>query len=180
MKRRKIGNILLIGILCILLFVTGCQSSAQPNASLQEVYQAVKDAYGDNYAPDVAYTEEQIEEILGIKPELYTEIYAEVPMISARADCFIAAQAADGKADELEQAVEAYRENLVSNSMQYPMNQPLVQSSQVVRTGDYVFFVLLGDIPMEVYETGDDAAILEAAQEQIQIGVDAIKQAVKK
>ena len=48
-----------------------------------------------------------------------------------------------------------------------------VQASEVVRHGDYVFFVLLGEIPFEAEEQGDDA-ILEAAKKGVKIGVDTI------
>ena len=63
--------------------------------------------------------------------------------------------------------------------MQYPMNQIKVQASRVEQVGNYVFFILLGDIPMEVEEKGEDA-ILAAAKEQAQIAVDAINKVLTK
>ena len=65
------------------------------------------------------------------------------------------------------------RDYQINDAFQYPANMVKVQASEVVRHGDYVFFVLLGEIPFEAEEQGDDA-ILEAAKKGVKIGVDTI------
>ena len=78
------------------------------------------------------------------------------------------------KAEEAKKALDAYRETLVNDTMQYPMNISKIQSSQVYVVGDYVFFIMLGQIPDEMLEQGDESEMLKASQEQNQIAIDAI------
>ena len=61
---------------------------------------------------------------------------------------------------------------MVENSVNYPMNVAKVQAGQVVRHGDYVFYVMLGkyDDRMDVSE--EDS--VKFAKEQVQIGLDTI------
>ena len=53
------------------------------------------------------------------------------------------------------------------------MNISKVQASEVVRHGDYVFFVMLGTASEESQEQGEEAA-LQSAQEENKKAVDAI------
>ena len=53
------------------------------------------------------------------------------------------------------------------------MNISKVQASEVVRHGDYVFFVMLGTASEEAQEQGEEAA-LQSAQEENKKAVDAI------
>jgi len=94
--------------------------------------------------------------------------------MSAHVDTFIGIKAKEGKADAVEADLNAYRDNVVENSMQYPMNEEKVKASEVVRKGDYVFFVMLGQIPDE---TITDTATF--AKEQMQIGLDKIEELFK-
>ena len=41
-----------------------------------------------------------------------------------------------------EKALTSYRDYLINDSLQYPMNVPKVNASSVLREGDYVFFVI--------------------------------------
>lgn len=148
------------------------------NVSLVDIHEAVKEAYGDAYYPNMQYDETQIEELFGLSSYIYDEVIAEGPMISANVDTFIAVKAKDHKADEVESKLNEYRDNLVNDTMQYPTNKVKIQASQVVKRGDYVFFILLGEIPMEVQEQGDEA-IFEEAQKQTNIAIEAIDKSLK-
>ena len=88
-------------------------------------------------------------------------------------DTFIAVHPTEGNEQNVEDALNAYRDNLVNNSMQYPANQVKVEASRVETVGDYVFFLMLGSIDLEIE---DEAEMLTAYQEQNQIAVDAIKE----
>lgn len=169
----------LAGILGIMIACTACTGTQQPETSVEETTQrsvaikelhtAVKEAYGENYIPSVmAYDEETMESVFGISDDLYEEFVAEAPMISVHVDTFVAIKAAEGKAEEVEQLLTAYRENLVNNSMQYPMNLNKVEGSRVYRNGDYVFYIMLGSLD----GTEEDVA---AAESQNQIAVDVIE-----
>ncbi len=93
-------------------------------------------------------------------------------MISAHVDTFIAIKAKEGKGEEVEKALTSYRDYLINDSLQYPMNVPKVNASSVLREGDYVFFVMLGQIKDDMAEEED---MLKQAQESNQLAIDAIK-----
>lgn len=149
------------------------EPATTPAPALSEIHEAVKAAYGENYLPDMPLDSELLANLKIIPADLYSEFIAEVPMISANADEFMAFKAAEGKADDLEKALNAYKDYLINESFQYPVNKVRVQASEVVRHGDYLFFVLLGPVDMETEEQGDDA-ILNAAKDGVKIGVDVI------
>ena len=104
---------------------------------------------------------------------MYETYVAEGPMISVHVDTFAAVEAKEGQADAVEQAFADYREAQLTQSAQYPMNLPKIEASQVVRHGNYVFFVMLGTPSAEAEMEGEEAA-LESAREQNQIAVDVI------
>ena len=142
------------------------------DATLNDIYAAVKEAYGENYLPNMAVQSQQLQEVYGINTENVDEFIMEIPMISAHVDIFGAFKAKEGKGEEVEQELLAYQDKLVNESLQYPMNQAKVNSSQVVRHGDYVFFVMLGAIDESENSTEEQAN--EFAQKQTQIAVDTI------
>lgn len=179
-------------MICTLLVVvsltglTGCQ--ANPGAAtgsettvaetvvkinLADIHTAVKTAYGESYIPNMEYDEQTLLDIYGIGKDLYDSYIAEGPMISVHVDNFVAIEAKKGKGEEVEKLLAAYRDNLIKDSMQYPMNIAKVQASEVVRHGDYVFFIMLGAISDEA-ETMDEEAALTFAKEENQIAVKTI------
>ena len=140
--------------------------------TLQEVYEAVKVAYGENYVPSMAMEEQQLSEVCGINMENVDSYIAEGPLMSAHVDTFIGLKAVEGKGADVEKNLTDYQASLQEDALQYPMNMAKVNSSQVVRHGDYVFFVMLGAFD-ERGETTEEQQ-LEFAQEQTKIGVDTI------
>ncbi len=141
---------------------------------LSAIHEAVKTAYGEMYLPNMPLDPEYIASMKSIPADLYSEYIVEMPMISANADEFMAFKAAEGKADDLETALNAYKDYLINESFQYPTNKVRVQASEVIRHGDYLFFVLLGGgVSIETEELGEDA-ILKDARDQVKIGVDVI------
>lgn len=163
---------------------TSCGNTKQPETtieettvpvSLTELHEAVKEAYGDNYLPQMQYDAELFSNVFGITEELYEEFVAEAPMISAHADIFVAVKAKEGKAEEVEQILDTYQENLVNNSLQYPMNLGKVEGARIYRNGDYVFYFILGGYP----EDGSEIDV-DTAKEQNQIAVDTIEEILGK
>ena len=147
---------------------------------LKDVYEAVKGAYGEDYLPNMAIDEDTLKNTYGINMDDVVEYKAEVPMISANVDTFIGIQAKEGKADDVEAALNTYRDKLVNESMQYPTNQYKVNASRVIKSGNYVFFVMLGANNDTLMETGDEAALKQHAEQQTQKAVDAINSALSK
>lgn len=127
--------------------------SGKPEASQQGMddkllasYEAVKKAMGENYIPSAPIDATQLSEVYGVSEELIENVIAEGPMISVNVDTFIAVKAKEGKGEDVEKALNAYRDVLVADTMQYPMNLAKIQASKVIRDGDYVYFTLVGGI----------------------------------
>lgn len=172
--KKKVLALILAGVCAFGL--VGCgkeEKKKEVNVDITEVHNSVKEAYGETYYPNQTYDTNTIEQMFGVKEDLYEKAIAEGPMMSFSVDTFVAIKAKSGKGSEVKKALTDYREKLVNDSMQYPTNKVKIQASQVVSYDDYVFFILLGDIPMEVEEQGDEA-ILEAAKSENQKAIDAI------
>lgn len=162
-----------------LAVMTGCQAKPKPETvpakkvELEEVYTAVKQAYGEEYIPSAAYDEQAMKELFGISPDLYVSYIAEGPMISTHVDQFVLMEAKDGMGEEVEKLLNAYRDSQLNDAFQYPMNLPKIEASAVVRHEDYVFFVMLGTPSMESLDQGEEEA-LKSAIEKNQIAIDKI------
>lgn len=140
---------------------------------LKKVYEAVKEAYGEDYIPSMIFDETMLEGMLGITKDQYDACVAEGPMISAHVETFIGIKAKEGKTEEVAEKLNEYRDRLLEDSFQYPINMPKLEASQVITHGDYVFFVMLGSPDAEAEEQGEDAA-LESAKKKNQIAIDII------
>lgn len=149
------------------------QGAESTDETLNQLHSAVKKAYGEQYIPSMAYDETMLEEMFGVKKDWYDAYIAEGPMISVHVETFIGIKAKEGKTGDVAAALESYRKSQLESGVQYPMNLPKVEASQVVTHGDYVFFVMLGGADLDAEEQGEDAA-LQSARDQNQIGIDVI------
>lgn len=146
--------------------------------TLSSIHNVVKKAYGDDYIPSMAYDATALEEQFGIKLDWYTDIIAEGPMMSMNVDTFVAVQANKNNVNDVVDALEQYRDRLINETLQYPMNLPKINASQVLKIDNNVFFIMLGVIPDDTEET--EEALLKAAKTQNEIAVKAIKKAMNK
>lgn len=126
---------------------------------MEDLKAVVTDLLGENYFPNMSLDPQMLEGLVGITPDMYEDYLAEMPMISTNVDTLIVVKAADGQVDAVEEALNAYRDRQVGNTMQYPQNVGKVQASKVGRTGDYVIFTLLGGDVMDLLDQGDEAVI---------------------
>jgi len=106
--------------------------------------QTVVDALGDQYWPNMQVDAETLEMVFGITPDLYDDYMAEMPMISTNVDTLLIIKAKDDKIAAVEEALNAYREAKVADTMQYPTNLGKIQASRIQTFGKYVCFVQLG------------------------------------
>ena len=157
---------------------TATQSPKDAAKALQSAKKAVTDALGDSYWPDSEIPEEMLNETYGVSADLYDAYLGEAPMISVNVDTLLIIHAKDGKVEDVENALNAYRDNLVNNTMQYPMNLGKIQASRIERVGDYVCFVQLGADISSVEEQGDDA-VITYCQEQNELALEAIRQTLE-
>lgn len=159
---------------------TSVESTEAENAGtpLQNAKKAVTDALGDDYWPDSEIPEEMLNETYGVSADLYDAYLGECPMISVNVDTLLIIHAKDGKVEDVENALNAYRDSLVNDTMQYPMNLGKIQASRVERIGDYVCFVQLGADTSSVEEQGDEA-VITYCQEQNELALEAIRQTLE-
>ena len=159
---------------------TSVESTEAGNAGtpLQNAKKAVTDALGDDYWPDSEIPEEMLNETYGVSADLYDAYLGECPMISVNVDTLLIIHAKDGKVEDVENALNAYRDNLVNDTMQYPMNLGKIQASRVERIGDYVCFVQLGADTSSVEEQGDEA-VITYCQEKNELALEAIRQTLE-
>ena len=177
MKKTLKHMLVCVVLVTAMVMAVGCKKEETPvaaNVAIADIVDAVKGAYGENYLAQMELDAVTLEELYGVKPEMYTEVYGAMPMMSAQVDTFIAVRAAEGQADAVEAALNSYREYLLADTFQYPVNLPKIAGSKVYRNGDYVFFIMLGEMPMEVIDQGDDAAKAHA-EEQNNIAIQTIE-----
>ncbi|MBD5459690.1 MAG: DUF4358 domain-containing protein [Lachnospiraceae bacterium] len=164
----------------------GGEGESQPDAddsqqtqgdSLKYLRDAVVEVLGDNYWPNTEITPERLEEVYGIKPDMYDAYFGETPMISVNVDTLIIIRAKEGQVDAVEEALNAYRDVQVSDTMQYPMNVGKIQASRIEVLGNYVCFVQLGADTEAAMEEGDEAVIDQCLQEN-ERAIDAIEKAI--
>ena len=156
----------------------GTQNSSDVAKALQGAKKAVTDALGDNYWPDSEIPEEMLNDTFGVSADLYDAYLGESPMISVNVDTLLIIHAKDGKVEEVENALNAYRDHLVNNTMQYPMNLGKIQASRIDRVGNYVCFVQLGADTSSVEDQGDEA-VITYCQEQNELALEAIRQTLE-
>ncbi len=166
----------LLLVMALGLIMTACggkKSSDVPVVELTELKTAVSDALGENYFPAMPM-EVSFFEDFGLKADMCADFLCEMPMINTNVDTLMIVRAAEGKVADVEAAVNSYRDMLVADTMQYPMNIGKIQASSVETIGDYVIFVQLGGDVMAAAEEGDEAVVAQC-QEQNTKALDAIK-----
>ena len=149
---------------------SAAESSAPYEFTLDGAYQAVVYAYGEDFLPSMDITEEQLQD-MGIDTQYFEEFKAQGPMISTHVDTLIAVKAQPEHAEDVEDELNKYRDSLLEG-MNYPMNMPKIQASEVAVYDDYVFFVMLGKYN-DTDET-DEAALLDYYVEQNDRGLEAL------
>lgn len=177
-KIRKAAALLLVTSLLAMLSACGKSSSVNKDVSLGTVVDAIKEAYGEDYLPSMQVEGQAIADTYGITEEMYEDIFVEVPMISAQIDTLIAVKCADGKQKEVVEALNKYRDYLINDTLQYPMNIPKLNASKIIEKDGFVFFTALGVVPMDVEEQGEDA-VLKKAEELNKIAEDVINEYLK-
>lgn len=146
---------------------------------MEGIKKAVADAMGENYWPNTAITPEMLEGTFGITADMYEDYMGEMPMMSTNVDTMIIIKAKEDQVQAVEDALNAYRENLVNDTMQYPMNLGKIQASRIERIDNYVCFIQLGADVMDLMEQGDEA-VIEYCLEQNELAIEVIRTTVVK
>lgn len=137
---------------------------------LSKAHEAVKTALGEDYLPNTLNEDpELIAGLYELDTNLAENFIIETPMIGMHPDLFIAVEAKEGQADAVEAALNAHKERLLNDTMQYPMNLPKIAAVDVARTGNYVFLALIGyhgEVPAQS-EVADEYAITPEEEAKI-------------
>lgn len=175
MKMKKWMVMLCLLLTAGLLAACGKKDGGNENKEidLNALHEDIKAEYGENYGLDMPYDAAALENFFGLSEDMVEEFVAEGPMISINVNQFVAVKAKEGKADEAEAALNEFREFQVDGALQYPINIPKLEAAKVVRHGNYVFYVLLGFVPMDVEDQGEDA-VTEYMSQEVQRAVDII------
>lgn len=145
------------------------------SAEMESIKTAVVNALGENYWPNMAIPADFLEGTYGISADMYDDYLAEMPMIGTNVDTLLIIKAKDGMVEAVEEALNTYREAMVSDTMQYPMNVGKIQASRIETIGNYVCFVQLGADTMTAAESGDEAVIAQC-QEANELALEVIRQ----
>lgn len=117
-----------------------------------------------NYSPDVAVEADQLEEIFGIAPEMYTDFLAEVSQDGTNVDTLLIIEAKDDKVEAVQEAMFAYRDAKERATMEDSRNIGKVRASRIETNGNYVSFVQLGGDVTAALTSGEDAVIEQCLQ----------------
>ena len=181
----------LICLVCVLVFAAaafaacGKQDGGSGNdgnigykndVKVADLEAAVAEAYGENYVASQELDSGLLKDMMGLDPELYEEAIAKIPMISAHVDTLVIVKAKEDNVSSVKEALEKYRQSLVEDTMQYPINVPKIQASEVVAYGNYVCYIMLG---FAEDETAGEEELLKQFQEQNQKAKTAIEEMLK-
>lgn len=152
-------------------------SDVYKDASMEDLKAAVVEVLGEDYWPNTAVEAEMFSDMTGVTADMYDEFFAEMPMISTNVDTMMIVKAKEGQVETVEEMLNAYRDRMVGDTMQYPMNVGKIQASRIEVYGNYVCFVQLGADVSAAMEQGDDAVIAQC-QEENEKALDAIRTAL--
>lgn len=161
---------LVVGLMCNL---TGCKPKEEtpvetPNVSapvesqvpeteksVEGIVTSLKNFYGERYLLDVELGSEELESIMGITEDMYSDFYGALPMIGTHLDALYVVKCNEGYQDEVKEKFETRRNQQIEEGRQYPINVGRVESSQVLEYEDYVIYFMLGGVPEVDLEEGD-------------------------
>ena len=169
----------------VLCLTAGCGKNNVPAAeagyrddvSAQALVEAVAQELGDEYWPDAELAPEYLDDWYGVSEEMYEEYYGQTPMISANVDALIVVKAKEEHLEDVQNALDTYRESMIQDTLQYPMNIPKIQASQINTFGNYVCFVQLGGSMEGIMD--DDEAAIEACRKMNERALSVIEGELK-
>ncbi len=139
-------------------------TTATTTVSIEELHNAIKAAYGENYLPNMPIDAQMLTDLYGIDAAWVEEFVAEMPMIMTNVDTLIIVKPTEGNEENVLNALTAYYDYMNNDAMQYPMNIQKVKATQVFAKGGYVFYFTLGVLSDDVLFMEGDEAEIEAAQ----------------
>ena len=146
-------------------------STATPE--INSVFDAVSNAYGEDFYANSERDETYLMGKIGIDMEDVESFFCNTATDTKHPDIFVGVKAKDSSAaSSVQTALEDYRESLVNGvKADTSVNAHKVNSSEVIRHGNYVFLVMLGRTDDTISDATD---AMTFAKDQVQIAVDKI------
>lgn len=141
------------------------------NYSLEDMYNEIKDTYGERYYPNQKIEADELEETFGIGDDLYDNFIADRVTGEEAPDTLVIIEAKEGKEDEVKQKLEDYRQKLLDDA-DWAESKEKIEASKVYNNGRYVFYVMLGDVEDD---TLSGEGLMEALGKEVDKGIDAIR-----
>ena len=141
------------------------------NYSLEDMYNEIKDTYGERYYPNQKIEADELEETFGIGDDLYDNFIADRVTGDEAPDTLVIIEAKEGKEDEVKQKLEDYRQKLLDDA-DWAESKEKIEASKVYNNGRYVFYVMLGDVEDD---TLSGEGLMEALGKEVDKGIDAIR-----
>ncbi len=122
----------------------------EPWTEIDLIRNSIAKMYGTQYFPnvkvhaDAEYLKMYLADTLKMDEAWVEDIVIEVPMISANVDTLILVKPSAGNAENVVTALNNYKNYLINETIQYPMNVARIQRAVVEQVGDYVCFSILG------------------------------------
>lgn len=133
--------------------------------TLPELKDKVENLLGEAYWPEVNLSAEELENLIGIEPDMYVEFLAERQVLDAHIDMLIVIHAKEDYVGEIEQAIETYRSDIIEANRNHPQNLGKAQASRMETIDDYVCFVQLGADTTPYADRGTDAVTAHCLEE---------------
>lgn len=152
------------------------QAAAKP--SPKKLAKAVRKVY--EFVPDTEVSAAEIESDYGISSSLYSSAYVVRPMVNVQVDELSIYKAKDSASKKkIVSALKKYKKKKVESTFNYPMNLLKLQAAKIYKNGDYVCFIVLGQISKQIEENGTEEEMIKAYQKQNNKAVKAIKKQLK-
>lgn len=147
------------------------ESPEEGNYSLEDMYEKIKDTYGERYYPNQKIKADELNETFGIGEDLYDDFIADRVTGEETPDTLVIIKAKEGKEGEVKQKLEDYRQKLLDDA-NWADSKEKIEASQVYTNGQYVFYVMLGDVDDD---TLSGEGLMEALGKEVDKGIDAIR-----
>lgn len=143
---------------------------ATDGVTIEQLHEAIKNAYGEEYLPNMPLDAEMFASMFGVQPEWVEEMVAETPMIGFNVDALVIVKPTEGNEENVLNTLTAYADMQKDGAVQYPMNLPKLQAIQCYAKGGYVFYYVLGVVSDDLlFGEGEYADYTEADLEQAKV-----------
>lgn len=145
---------------------------AKGNVTLKDLSEAVSRAIKEEYWPNEVMEEAEIQKKLGITKDQYDDCYFEYTHLKDNLDQLIIIEYEDNQLGNLEIALEKYRDNLIVEHQDQPINYAKANASRIEVIDEYICLVLLGG-NLEHIDNDDERMLI--CQEQNEKAIDMLE-----